>query len=83
MEILNIRSDYQKFVSQYSYYGFAVLVLLIVGLIAVLSLRDGFSGDQALFLTYSKAINSGAILYKDVWDIKQPAIFVFYLITGK
>ncbi len=83
MEILNIKSDYQKFVSQYSYYGFAVLVLLIVGLIAVLSLRDGFSGDQALFLTYSKAINSGAILYKDVWDIKQPAIFVFYLIAGK
>lgn len=58
-------------------------MLLIVGLIAALSLRDGFSGDQALFLIYSRAIGSGAILYKDVWDIKQPAIFVFYLVAGK
>lgn len=59
------------------------MAIVIVGLIAILSLRDGFSGDQALFLIYSKAINNGAILYKDVWDIKQPAIFVFYLIGGK
>ncbi len=49
----------------------------------MLSLRDAFSGDQALFLIYSKAINNGAVLYKDVWDIKQPAIFVFFLIGGK
>ena len=48
-----------------------------------MSLRDAFSGDQALFLIYSKAINNGAILYKDVWDIKQPAIFVFFLLGGK
>lgn len=59
------------------------MALLIVGLIAALSLRDGFSGDQALFLIYSKAINNGAILYRDVWDIKQPAIICFYLIGGK
>ena len=57
--------------------------MLVVGLIAFLSLRDGFSGDQALFLIYSKAIGNGAILYRDVWDIKQPAIFVFYLAAGK
>lgn len=35
-----------------------------------------------MFLVYSKAINNGAILYKDVWDIKQPGIFVFYLVAG-
>lgn len=57
--------------------------MLIVGLIAVLSLHNGFSGDQALFLIYSKAINNGAILYWDIWDIKQPGIFVFYLVGGK
>lgn len=48
-----------------------------------MNLRDGFSGDQALFLLISKAINNGSVLYRDVWDIKQPAIFVFYLIAGK
>jgi len=59
------------------------LALLIVGLVAVLSLRDGFSGDQVLFLIYSKAVASGQVFYRDVWDIKQPAIIVFYLIAAK
>ncbi len=56
---------------------------MIVVLIASLSLNNGFSGDQALFLIYAKAIDGGAVLYRDVWDIKQPAIFVFYLLGGK
>ncbi len=59
------------------------MVLIIVASIAALSLQNGFSGDQALFLIYAKAINNGAILYRDVWDIKQPGIFIFYLIAGK
>ena len=42
-----------------------------------------FSDDQALFLGYSQEIDNGAILYRDIWDIKQPAIFIFYLIAGK
>lgn len=56
---------------------------MIVGLVALLSLQNGFSGDQALFLTYSKAISNGAILYRDVWDIKQPGILFFYLVAGR
>lgn len=61
----------------------SILAIAITGLIALLSLRDGFSGDQALFLIYAKAIDNGAVLYKDVWDIKQPAIIVFYFVAGK
>ncbi len=56
--------------------------MAVIGLLGTLSLRDGFSGDQALFLIFSKAIKNGAVLYRDVWDIKQPGIFVFYLIAG-
>ena len=48
-----------------------------------MSLHNGFSGDQALFLIFSRAIDSGAVLYRDVWDIKQPGIFVFFLVGGK
>ena len=73
----------KNFIGQYGFYGLSILVLLIVGSVAFLSLRDGFSGDQTLFLIYSKAIGNGAVLYRDVWDIKQPAIFVFYLAAGK
>lgn len=36
-----------------------------------------------MFLVYSREIEKGAILYRDIWDIKQPAIFIFYLIAGK
>ncbi len=77
------RSKQQNFVEKYWFYGLSILVLIIIVILGVLSLRDGFSGDQALFLIYSKAINNGAVLYRDVWDIKQPGIFVFYLIGGK
>lgn len=36
-----------------------------------------------MFLVYSQKIENGAILYRDIWDIKQPAIFIFYLVAGK
>lgn len=36
-----------------------------------------------MFLVYSKEIADGAVLYRDVWDIKQPGIFIFYLLGGK
>lgn len=69
--------------ADYRYYGFSVLVLFIISLLGTLSLHETFSGDQALFLVYSQEIDNGAILYRDIWDIKQPAIFIFYLIAGK
>lgn len=78
-----IKQIYQKRSIDYRYYGFAVLVLCIIGFLGALSLRETFSGDQALFLIYSQEIEKGAILYRDIWDIKQPAIFIFYLIAGK
>ncbi len=78
-----IKTLYQNYAAEYGCYGFSVLALLIVALIAAFSLRDGFSGDQALFLIYSKAVSNGAILYRDVWDIKQPGIIFFYLFGGK
>ncbi|MBV9217280.1 MAG: glycosyltransferase family 39 protein, partial [Acidobacteria bacterium] len=56
---------------------------MIVAIIGSLSLHETFSGDQALFMTYAKAIDHGAVLYRDVWDIKQPAVFSFYWLAGK
>ncbi len=41
-----------------------------------------FSGDQALFTIGAKKIAGGAVLYRDFWDLKQPAIFLFYLMGG-
>ena len=59
------------------------LVILAVAALGLLSLPETLGGDQALFMIYAAQINEGALLYRDVWDIKQPGIFVFYLIAGK
>ncbi len=65
------------------YFGFSGLILLLISLLGGLSLRETFSGDQALFVVFAQEIENGAILYRDVWDLKQPAIFIFYLVAGK
>src|SRR5215212_5376856 len=59
------------------------LVLFLIGLLGWLNLNQIFNGDQALFTVYAAEINQGALLYRDVWDIKQPGIFIFYLVGGR
>lgn len=60
-----------------------LFVLLLVVIIALPNLFAAFSGDQALFTIYAEQISKGSVLYRDVWDVKQPGIFTFYLIAGK
>ncbi len=57
----------------------ALLAVLVAG---VFSLPRPLGGDQALFLYMAKAIDNGAVLYRDVWDAKQPGIYVFYFVAG-
>lgn len=60
-----------------------LLTLIAVALIAVWKLFETFAGDQAMFVVYAAEINRGALLYRDIWDLKQPGIFLFYLAGGK
>ena len=53
-----------------------------VVLAAGLSLALPFWGDQALFTVYARQIAQGAVLYRDIFDVKQPGIFLFYLLGG-
>jgi hypothetical protein len=41
-----------------------------------------FWGDQALFTVFARELTQGAMLYRDLFDIKQPGIFVFYAFGG-
>jgi hypothetical protein len=41
-----------------------------------------FYGDQALFTLYGRQLTRGSVLYRDVFDVKQPGIFVFYAFGG-
>jgi|GEM_PF-641416 len=58
-------------------------VLALCVLIALPNLFETFSGDQAFFTVYARQIGNGALLYRDLWDVKQPGVFIFYLIAGK
>ncbi|MBK8176749.1 MAG: hypothetical protein IPK66_16280 [Rhodospirillales bacterium] len=39
--------------------------------------------DAATFLWLASRIQQGAVLYVDVWDVKQPGIFMFDLLAGR
>lgn len=57
--------------------------LFAVAVLGMANLLQNFNGDQALFVVYAEQINHGALLYRDVWDLKQPGVFLFYLFAGK
>jgi hypothetical protein len=58
------------------------LALTLVAVAGGLCLALPFWGDQALFTIYARELSRGAVLYRDVFDVKQPGIFVFYAIGG-
>jgi hypothetical protein len=59
-----------------------VLAFAPVMIAALLSLPIPFGGDQALFTVYGRELSRGALLYRDVFDVKQPGIFWFYQVGG-
>lgn len=58
----------------------SVLATLLLG---VTHLHYPFMGDQALFSVFARMLDDGAVLYADVWDVKQPGIFGFYWLAGR
>jgi hypothetical protein len=60
-----------------------VLGIAAVAAIGILQLPVPFTGDQAFFCVGARQVSEGAALYRDFWDVKQPGIFLFYLLGGK
>jgi hypothetical protein len=61
----------------------AVLAIGAVVLAGAVCLAMPFWGDQALFTVYARELTRGAVLYRDVFDVKQPGIFIFYALGGQ
>jgi hypothetical protein len=59
------------------------LLLALTALLAVLHLPFPFSSDQALTFVGAQAVERGATLYVDWWDIRQPGAVWFYWLAGK
>jgi hypothetical protein len=54
-----------------------------ITLAALAKLEAPFRSDQSLFLLYARMLSQGFKLYVDIWDIKQPAIYWFYLASAE
>jgi hypothetical protein len=59
----------------------AALVLIIT--LGLVKLPMPLHRDTATFLWIASLMDQGAVLYVDVWDVKQPGIFLFYWLAGK
>jgi hypothetical protein len=59
------------------------LPLAAVVLLGILHLPFPFSSDQALTLVGARALDGGATLYVDWWDIRQPGAVWFYALAGR
>lgn len=57
-------------------------VLTLVAAVGALGLPRPLGGDQALFLFTARAMHHGSMLYRDIWDAKQPGIYGFYTVAG-
>jgi hypothetical protein len=60
----------------------AIVALGLVAITGAVCLPMPFYGDQALFAVYGRQLAHGAVLYRDVFDVKQPGIFWFYAVGG-
>ena len=54
------------------------LVWAFVAFAALTMLPLPFGGDQALYAMFGWRVMGGAVLYRDVWDVKQPGIVWFH-----
>lgn len=61
----------------------AALALGLVTVLGGLHLPDPLSGDAALYQTGARALAAGRVLYRDVWDLKQPGIYAFHWLAGR
>ena len=60
----------------------ALLSLALVAAVGLVKLPEPFMGDQALATLMGAKLAHGGALYRDLWDLKQPGIFVFYALGG-
>ncbi|MEM7288281.1 MAG: hypothetical protein AAF480_18180 [Actinomycetota bacterium] len=53
--------------------------LALIAFVGLLSIADPLWANQATFALFSSEIADGEVLYRDVVDLKQPGIFIWFL----
>lgn len=65
---------------------FALALACTLAIVLVLGLAARtlpYTWDQAVFALGARAMDEGAVLYRDTWDFKQPGIFAFFWLAGR
>lgn len=60
-----------------------MIVLSIIAIIGSIKSFTILGGDQSLFTVIAQMFDAGKVLYQDLFDYKQPGIFMFYYLAGK
>lgn len=60
-----------------------IAALLLIASVGALKLGLPLHRDTATFMWMATQLDHGAVLYADVWDVKQPGVFVFAWVAGK
>jgi len=60
-----------------------VVLLAAVVALGLVNLGQPFIWDGAFFTLCAQKLAAGAKLYRDVWDVKQPGLFWFFLAAGR
>lgn len=59
------------------------ITLSLITTVGLLKSLTVLGGDQSLFVVIAQLLDAGKILYKDLFDYKQPGVYLFYLAAGK
>lgn len=60
-----------------------IIVLSIIAIVGSIKSFTVLGGDQSLFTVIAQMFDAGKVLYQDLFDYKQPGIFMFYYLAGK
>jgi hypothetical protein len=60
----------------------ALSIALVLAL-GSLTVHYPFTLDQSVFATFARMMQDGAVLYRDIWDPKQPGIFYYFQAAGR
>ena len=58
------------------------LTLAALAVLGLVTIPQPFAWDQAMFTVGARKLAAGAVLYRDYWDPKQPAMFALYWLGG-
>jgi hypothetical protein len=60
----------------------ALLTLGVLALVALVHVPFPFGPDQSFAAVVGNELRHGQVLYTDVWDVRQPGIYVFFTVGG-